>query len=163
MRSTHDRVEIAPLTAEDGSALQRLFEALPDRETAFASAGPADAVSTFVALPPTCGYDDKHLLGLWADGELAGAVDLIAHFPVDAVWTVGMLVIHGDHRGRGLASRLLHEVERLAQAGGAQRVECQVQTKNEHGAEFLVARGYRRLSGSGFHDVMVFDKSLSGW
>src|SRR5205809_5249751 len=95
------------------TALHRDLEASP---TYFATVtglppGPAEAQSTFTALPPGKDYDDKRVWGLYAGDNMIGCADVIRGYPVREKAVIGLLLLaeHWQHRGLGRAFALLVE------------------------------------------------------
>ena len=92
----------APLTlrllsgkADEMAALQAVLEAAP---TYFHTAtglppGPAEAQSTFTALPASKIYDDKRVWGLYAGNEMIGCADVIRGYPVHDKAVIGLLLL----------------------------------------------------------------------
>jgi len=110
----------APLTlrllsgkADEMAALQAVLEAAP---TYFHTAtglppGPAEAQSTFTALPAGKIYDDKRVWGLYAGNEMIGCADVIRGYPVHDKAVIGLLLLAEawQRRGIGRAFALLVE------------------------------------------------------
>jgi ribosomal-protein-alanine N-acetyltransferase len=73
-----------------------------------------------------------------------------------------------ESRKRGLASRMMQEVERRARAVGARRMELDVFTGNEGAIRFYERIGYERVGvrlgfyGAPGRDAFVYRKELAG-
>ena len=77
------------------AALQAVFEAAPRYFEAWCGGppGPAEAQSTFTALPPGSSYDDKRVFGLYAGDAMIGVADVVRGWnaPVGPVRTTDAL------------------------------------------------------------------------
>jgi diamine N-acetyltransferase len=110
----------APLTVralsgepDEMAALQRVLEAAPAyfHTVTGLPPGPAEAQSTFTALPPGKNYDDKRVWGLYSGNEMIGCADVIRGYPVRDKAVIGLLLLaeHWQRRGFGGAFALLVE------------------------------------------------------
>jgi diamine N-acetyltransferase len=110
----------APLTlrlltgnADEMAALQHVLEAAPAyfHTVTGLPPGPAEAQSTFTALPPGKDYDDKRVWGLYARNDMIGCADVIRGYPVRDKAVIGLLLLaeHWQRRGFGRAFALLVE------------------------------------------------------
>jgi len=99
--------------ADEMAALQRVLEAAPAyfHTVTGLPPGPAEAQSTFTALPPGKDYDDKRVWGLYARNEMIGCADVIRGYPVRDKAVIGLLLLaeHWQRRGFGRAFALLVE------------------------------------------------------
>lgn len=113
-------ITAAPLTLrlltgepDEMARLQRVLAAAPAYfETATgAPPGHAEAQSTFTALPPGKGYDDKRVFGLYAGDAMVGCADVIRGYPVREKAIIGLLLLaeRWQRRGIGRAFALLVE------------------------------------------------------
>ena len=86
------------------AALQAVFEATPRYFEAVCGTppGPAEAQSTFTALPPGSRYEDKHVWGLYAGGTMLGVADVIRGWNAPEKATIGLLLIAQPWQRRGL-------------------------------------------------------------
>lgn len=95
------------------AALQRVFEAAPAYFETVTGLPPgnAEAQSTFTALPPDKGYDDKFVWGLYAGAQMIGCVDVIRGYPVREKAVIGLLLLaeNWQRKGFGRAFALLLE------------------------------------------------------
>jgi RimJ/RimL family protein N-acetyltransferase len=108
------------LTGKAGemAALQHVLESSPAyfHTVTGLPPGPAEAQSTFTALPPGKDYDDKRVWGLYAGDDMIGCADVIRGYPVRDKAVIGLLLLaeHWQRRGFGRAFALL--VERMIAA-----------------------------------------------
>ena len=110
----------APLTlhlltgkADEMAALQRVLQAAPTyfHTVTGLPPGPAEAQSTFSALPPGKGYDDKRVWGLYAGDDMIGCADVIRGYPARDKAVIGLLLLaeNWQRRSFGRAFALLVE------------------------------------------------------
>jgi len=99
--------------ARDIAALQALLESAPDyaRRITGKDPQPSDAREVLTALPPGLEIGRKLAIGLWCERTeaLLGFADVLRGWPRPAVAHIGLLVVHGAHRGTGVG-RALHDV-----------------------------------------------------
>jgi [ribosomal protein S18]-alanine N-acetyltransferase len=104
------------------------------------------------------------------DGEIVGFV--IAHFEcVASEWRAYIVTLDVAplHRKKGLATRLMREVEVCALAAGVGWIQLHVFTGNEEAVRFYERLGYQRTRvrrgyyGSTGLDAIVYRKDLPGF
>jgi ribosomal protein S18 acetylase RimI-like enzyme len=95
--------------------------------------------------------DPDNLLVLEVDGQLIGSV--MVGYEGHRGW-INYLVVHPDHRGRGLGQALVHEAERRLAALGCPKVNLQVRSSNRSAIDF-----YRRI-GYSVDDVVSLGRRL---
>jgi len=95
--------------------------------------------------------DPDHLLVLEADDRLIGSV--MVGYEGHRGW-INYLVVHPDHRGRGLGRVLVNEAERRLGALGCPKVNLQVRSSNRSAVDF-----YRRI-GYSVDDVVSMGRRL---
>jgi RimJ/RimL family protein N-acetyltransferase len=99
--------------ADEMAALQHVLESSPAYFHTITGLppGPAEAQSTFTALPRGKGYDDKRVWGLYAGDDMIGCADVIRGYPVRDKAIIGLLLLAEpwQHRGFGRAFALLVE------------------------------------------------------
>jgi ribosomal protein S18 acetylase RimI-like enzyme len=95
--------------------------------------------------------DPDHLLVLEADDRLIGSV--MVGYEGHRGW-INYLVVHPDHRGRGLGRVLMDEAERRLGALGCPKVNLQVRSSNRSAVDF-----YRRI-GYSVDDVVSMGRRL---
>ena len=95
--------------------LQRVFEDAPTYAHRITRAlpGPADAQSTYTALPEGKCYDDKFVFGIYLAGEMVGCADLIRGYPDPATALLGLLVISERHQRQGIGRRAYALIEQV--------------------------------------------------
>jgi ribosomal protein S18 acetylase RimI-like enzyme len=95
--------------------------------------------------------DPDNLLVLEVDGQLIGSV--MVGYEGHRGW-INYLVVHPDHRGRGLGQALVDEAERRLAALGCPKVNLQVRSSNRSAIDF-----YRRI-GYSVDDVVSLGRRL---
>ncbi|HZL18462.1 MAG TPA: GNAT family N-acetyltransferase [Polyangia bacterium] len=79
-----------------------------------------EAVALLKHLPPGKSPADKQVLGVMADEEMIGVVELLRDHPQLRDWYIGLLLLVPQSRGAGLGSSLVDEiVQRVRAADGA--------------------------------------------
>lgn len=113
--------EFAPA---DEAVVQELFAASADyfRAATGDVAAPGDVQSLFHAVPEGAELDAKRLLVLVRDGLVIGLVDVVLGHPeLDAV-TVGLFLLHPEHRREGLGHVVATALTQRARELGYWRV-----------------------------------------
>jgi uncharacterized protein len=131
---------------EELAALQRVMESDEDyalRVTGHPP-GPADAQSTLMFVPEGSSPDDKVPLGVWADGELVGLLDLLLRYPDDETVYLGLLLIERGHQGRGIGRATLGALDRevAARWPWARRLRLSVVRTNDNVLGFWRRMGF---------------------
>lgn len=88
---------------------------------------------------------ERAVLGAWQDGALAGTVTLLLDFPPNQPHRaeIAKLMTGRDYRGKGVATRLMREAEKLAVEKG--RTLLVLDTASEEGAAGLYEKlGFTR-------------------
>jgi GNAT superfamily N-acetyltransferase len=140
---------VRPLVLDDPAdvaALQSLLLSAPDYTMRITGHGPrpGDAVDVLTIHPPSVDPAMKQGLGLWDDTLLVAFADVLFGYPDHRHAFIGLLVVHGNHRGQGHGRRM-HEVVLSAarQANGIERMRLGIVDTNAAQAEpFWSALGY---------------------
>lgn len=102
--------EISP---DDVGAVQELIESDPgytERITGYPP-GQADAQSLLMMRPDGLPEEAKRVLGLWDGGQVVAVVDLLRGYPNGHTAFIGLLEVHGEHRGRGAGAAAYRETQ----------------------------------------------------
>ena len=109
-------LELRPISADpvEIRALQRVLEATPRyfEITTGRPPGPAEAHTTFVALPRGKSPEEKYLYGLYRDGRMIGCVDVIRGYPVREKAVIGLALIEESMQRRGIGREMVRLTER---------------------------------------------------
>jgi RimJ/RimL family protein N-acetyltransferase len=152
------------------AALQCVLEAAPGyfERVAGSPPGSAEAQSTFTALPPNTGYEDKFVWGLYAGEAMIGCADVIRGYPTRDKAVIGLLLIAEPWQRRGLGRAFAALIEQaIAAWPGIARVRIGVVTSNPVALAFWRKLGYRdtgevRPAGAGFvREAIVLEKPLA--
>jgi RimJ/RimL family protein N-acetyltransferase len=166
-----DALTLRALTGEPAemAALQRVLEAAPAYFLSITGSPPGSAAaqSTFTALPPGKGYDDKFVWGLYCGDAMIGCADVIRGYPVRESAMIGLLLLAEgwQHRGIGRAFAMLVE-QRIASWPEITRFRIGVVASNAGAFAFWRKLGYRETgevkpAGSDFlAEVIVLEKPL---
>ena len=101
---------------------------------------PGSARGILTSCPPSKNIiDDKFLLGIYNQNKLIGLLDLIQNYPENEIWTIGYLLIHPDHRSKGIGAQLVSD---LYEAITPIKMRCIVQKQNEKALSFWISNGY---------------------
>ena len=154
---------------EEMRELQRVLEGAPqyaERVTG-APPGPADAQSTYSALPEGKGYEDKFVYGIYEGGEMVGCADVIRGWPRVDTTHIGLLLIAEQHQRRGHGHRAYRAIERQARAWGAERVRIGVVRTNEEVLPFWKKLGFAATGevkpyryGPVVSEVLILEKGI---
>ncbi|MFI5710715.1 GNAT family N-acetyltransferase [Kribbella sp. NPDC051620] len=94
-------------------AVQELIESDPgyaERVTGYPP-GAADAQSLLMMRPDGLHAEQKKVLGVWEGEQLVAVVDLLRGYPDEHTAFIGLLEVHGRHRGRGVGAAAYRGVE----------------------------------------------------
>jgi GNAT superfamily N-acetyltransferase len=161
------------LGADDGDALQRLYEATPSYfEIALgAPPGPGAARRTLEALPgPEMSFTAKRLIGFRERGtELVAVADVIEDLLAARVWHVGLFLVAERLHGTGLARRAYAALESWMAARGARWLRLGVVVGNDRAERFWRRQGYEQVRGRTgvamglkVNELLVMAKPLAG-
>jgi RimJ/RimL family protein N-acetyltransferase len=124
---------ICRLQPEHSQALQKLFEACAD----FAMLVEGEAVSPtaaqdfFQSMPSGWSFKDKFLYGLLdQQGEMVAVLESIRHYPQEATWWIGLLMLAPRVRGQGLGQKIVEGFVEHAAKEGSQSIMLGVVEEN---------------------------------
>ena len=150
------------------AALQCVFEAAPAyfRTVIGGPPGNAEAQSTFTALPPEKGYDDKFVWGLYSGEAMIGCADVIRGYPVRESAVIGLLLVAEDWQRRGIGRAFAALVEsRIASWPEIVRFRIGVVASNRRALAFWRKLGYRetgeiKTNPDFLREVIVLEKPV---
>lgn len=143
-------LSIRPLAAGQEGVLEALRDILVATVAAGGSVSfmhplaPADAEAFWDGALAAAGRGERLVLGAFVDGVLAGTVSVLLDLPPNQPHRaeIAKMMTRPSHRGRGVATALLAEAERLAADRG--RTLLVLDTASQDGAAGLYERmGYR--------------------
>jgi GNAT superfamily N-acetyltransferase len=73
---------------------------------------PADAQSTYSALPDGKTYNDKFVYGIFCDDKMVGCIDVIRDYPKNGVAWIGLLLVSEKLHGQGIGRKALELLKR---------------------------------------------------
>jgi RimJ/RimL family protein N-acetyltransferase len=151
------------------AALQCVLEAAPAyfQTVTGAPPGNAEAQSTFTALPPDKGYDDKFVWGLYSGPAMIGCADVIRGYPVREKAVIGLLLLADKWQRRGIGRAFATLVEnRIATWPEIARFRIGVVASNSGALAFWRKLGYRetgeiRTNPEFVREVIVLEKPVA--
>lgn len=91
-------------------------------------------------------------LGLWqADAQVGTVCFSLNH--AEAHLFLWDIIVAGQHRRKGLGTRMMHEVEQIASSSGLDRVQLAIEFGNPHSAGFFQSLGYRFVAISALKEL----------
>lgn len=134
------------LSESDAPAVQSLLESNPGYTVRVSGRPPAphDGFDVLVDGPPdlTPGY--KHCYGAWLDDTLVGVADVLQSWPTPQTAHIGLLLVHGEHEGKGIGRALHDHVLSVVPEWGVDTLRLGIVETNAAGAEpFWSKLGYR--------------------
>jgi len=165
-------ISIRPLegSPSEMTELQRVIEEAPacaHRVTGLPP-GPADAQSTYSALPPDKTYEEKFVIGIWHADRLIGVIDVIRGYPREDIAYVGFLLLSEKHHRRGYGRAAYRQLEDVIRSWGTcHRVRLAVIRVNAEAVPFWLSLGFHATgkvkpyrNASIVSEHMLFEKRL---
>ena len=140
--------------------LQRVLEGAPGycQRVMGVPAGPAEAQSTYSALPEGKTYDD----------EMVGCADVIRGWPRADTSIIGLLLIAETHHGRGYGRAACAELEKTIGSWGAKRARAAVVRTNAQAIPFWERMGFEPTGemkpyryGAVVSEAIIFEKPIA--
>lgn len=137
-------VRVREIEPADEPALQAVFAAAGDWFVALTGdhAHPGDVQSLFWSAPEGVPPEDKLLLVVEHDGEVAGIVDAVPGFPAADDCSIGVFLLSPAHRRRGVGTVVARALLDAAGERGITRVTVAVPQGWEPGVKFLSHLGF---------------------
>ncbi len=107
-----------------------------------------DIANDLAALPPGFDASQKYYLGVFEEANPDSAVavlDLLRGFPDESSAWIGLLLVHGGCKRRGIGSALTDAVWRAAKAVGVTSLRLGVVAGNDTALAFWKSRGFNEL------------------
>ncbi|MCT4632809.1 MAG: GNAT family N-acetyltransferase [Firmicutes bacterium] len=109
------------------------------------------------SLPPGSSMEDKYVFGYYnEDGKLVGLIDIIAGYPNEGIWMLGLLIIDSMERNKGYGEALYREVEKFVKDKGGKTIRIAVFEENKNAFVFWNKQGFK------FKEVKERDKYDGG-
>jgi ribosomal protein S18 acetylase RimI-like enzyme len=154
--------EVRRLTDADAGAIQDLYV----RCTAFVELVEGrpptsrEGQDLLHAKPPGVKDEDKLVFGIFDDGRMVGALDILRGYPDPETWYLGLLMLSPDTRNHGLGGQAYEAVRRWVGANGGKAVRLVVQAQNNAALRFWERQGFvvigTATSGEGGAASQVF-------
>ncbi len=137
-------VRLREIEPQDEAALQEVFGAAEDWFVAMTGdhAQPGDVQSLFWSAPEGVSPEDKLLLVVEHDGEVAGVVDAFPGHPGPDSCSIGLFLLAPAHRRRGVGTAVVRLLVEHARERGIGRVRVAVPAGWEPGIAFLTRLGF---------------------
>lgn len=104
-----------------------------------------DVSALFTELPPNKNLEDKILLGVYKSNKLIGIIDIIRDYPIKSEWTIGLLLLEPEERGKGLGAIIHEALIKRARHLGAKRFSIGVIEDNNKAFSFWSKLGYEKI------------------
>jgi GNAT superfamily N-acetyltransferase len=141
-------LRVVPLTAADEPAVQAFFEANPGY---FMTCNgepprPSEAQEELSGdVPPEFAYRQRWIWGyVDAQGSLVALVNTLADLWAPGVWHIAFFIVASSRHGSGDAGLIHQDIERWAQANGAQWMRLVVVQGNHKAERFWAKTGYQQ-------------------
>ena len=148
---------ICRLQPEQVDALQKLFEQCADftQLVEGEDVSPDAGADIFRSAPEGRSLRDKFLYGiLYREGALAGVLEGMRHYPDDATWWIGLLLLAPETRGHGLGRKIIEAFSEYVYANQGAAIMLGVVEQNR--------AAYRFWQGLGFEVVRQTEPRLFG-
>lgn len=136
--------EVRRLTADDADEITALYV----RCTAFVELvegrppTPREGHELLAARPPEVAAEDKLTFGLFDQGALIGALDVLRGYPEPRTWYLGLLMLAPEARSRGLGATVYEAVRAWVAANGGDAIRLAVQAQNNAAQRFWERQGF---------------------
>lgn len=104
--------------------------------------GEATAAEILGPLDPEHARGTRHVFGFQRNDELIGVAELLQGYPSAREWYIGLLLLHPEHRRRGLGARLCSEILDWIRVQGGTAVRLVVQHQNHLARVFWERQGF---------------------
>ena len=102
----------------------------------------------FTALPPGRKPEHKLFLGLWQEGRLQAALDLVEGYPDEDTLYIGLLELDASCQGQGLGTSLAKALARQSVLAGFSTLRLGCLVENAPGFGFWQAMGFQEEARS---------------
>ena len=139
--------EITQLSKQDNDIVEGLCNKCSDYYILSGGALPSkdDVSALFTDLPPNKNLEDKFLFGVFKSNKLIGIIDIIRDFPTISEWTIGLLLLEPEERGKGLGIIIHEALVKWTRHLGAKRFSIGVIEDNNRAFKFWSNLGYSKI------------------
>jgi len=102
-----------------------------------------EVAADMAALPPGAHSESKATLGVFREDVLVAYLDLLAGYPDEATWFLGLLLVADSERGSGLGTAVVTGVAQAASDRGATCLALGVYDANAPARAFWTRQGFR--------------------
>jgi len=163
---------VSQLGPEDCESLQKLFDRCADYALIVEgeAVSPTAARETFQAVPPGRSVNDKFMYGLLdRQGNILGLLEGMRHYPDEAIWWIGLLLLAPEVRAQGLGRKLVQSFCEYVHAQKGTSIMLGVVEENRSAYHFWQGQGFElvrqsepRLFGRRTQVVYVMRKTVTG-
>ena len=104
--------------------------------------GEATAAEIIGPLSSEYACGTKHVFGFESDDELIGVAEYLEGYPSAREWFIGLLLLHPEHRRKGLGARLSTDLLDWIKVQGGVAVRLLVQHQNHLARVFWERQGF---------------------
>jgi len=142
--------EIVPITEDNYNDVLEVYETNQDffLLTEGKRAELSDILSGITAVPEGFNLSDKHFVGIWRDGSIVAVLDLLVGFPDPNCVLIGLLLVHGGLKGRGIGTEIAKSILRASESICRNEVRLGVIDKNTRGIDFWTKMGFEQVGKS---------------
>lgn len=138
------------------------FSCMQDHEVAL-----EECIEGTESLPPDTDRGQKYYLGFYNESRLVAILDLIIGYPDSHTAWIGLLMVSGSLRGRGIGRRVCSALSDSLKKSGYKLIQLAVIESNDKALEFWTAMGFEEVrrsktidDGKPGIDVIVMEQAL---
>ena len=150
--------DVIPITEDNYAIAREVYSTNPEYFTLFGKLADDESIlSTVRKVPDGFALSDKYLAAFCENGRAIAIIDLLAGYPSKSDIWVGLFLVHGDLRGKGLGAAIVKGVMQAARAVGFDGIHLGVVNTNTKALRFWEKMGfvYERTSG----DFLAYKRS----
>ncbi|SFG41532.1 Acetyltransferase (GNAT) family protein [Desulfotomaculum arcticum] len=135
--SLKDEIDIQQLCIRCGDYFLIMEERIPDSNC---------GNEILNELPPNKAKKDKLVLGVYNDcARLIAVIDIIRGYKIEDEWTIGLMIIDPDERGKGLGEQINDFIKKIALESKAAILRLGVVEGNHRAYKFWTNIGYKEV------------------
>jgi len=149
-----------PITEDNYIIVREVFDTNPEYFQLFGEiADDQSILKSMHTVPEGFGFADKLFIAFCQDSETIAAIDLLVGYPdKDTVW-LGLFLMHGNIRGKGVGTTIVNGIIHAAQSDGFDNIQLGVMEANTGAVRFWKKMGFVHMRTSG--DILVFQRSIN--